>query len=316
MKFSIASLLALGTTALASSASVCPSTNAHTSGKELQKILDYKKSSHQITAAYFRSWRDIASNKTVNKNALTDLPDCVDIAFVFAEGDEPAAYYTTLKNTYVPTLRARGTKVIRTLGIKLLADKAYTNDAKGYASLAQHLIDTYVTAHGLDGLDIDVEGYLDASQQKQVIGVFGELSKSLGPKSGTDKILIYDTNQDGDTDLFSAVNSYVNYVLVQSYGRSVSSLQGTWDTFSPYIKSSQYLIGFSFYEERGARWGDTTTPMNKSRAYQYAAWQPKGATKGGIFSYATDRDGVKEGSDDLVATDFSWTRSFISQMNP
>lgn len=313
MKFGL-SLFAAG--ALAGSASVCPSDNSHASGAALQKIIDYKNGDHEMMGAYFRSWRDVASNPDVNKVSLEDLPDCVDIAFVFSEGDEPEAFYTALKNKYVPTLRSRGTKVVRTVGIKTLLDTSYSNDAKGYQQLADHILETAVTAHNLDGLDVDVEQSLSASQLKQATGVFNALSKSLGPKSGTGKLLIYDTNQNGNTALFKAVHSTVSYVLVQSYGRSVSGLQGTFDTFSPYINANQYLIGFTFYEERGTKWGDTIAPINTSRAYKYAKWEPKSGHKGGIFSYATDRDGVKQGDDKIQSTDFSWTRELISVMNP
>ncbi|KAM3548920.1 hypothetical protein MY1884_008973 [Beauveria asiatica] len=80
----------------------------------------------------------------------------------------------------------------------------------------------------------------------------------------------------------------------------------------------QLMAGYfrSCYEENGANWGDTTSPITSSRAWQYAKWQPSGATKGGIFSYAIDRDGVPIGDDKLQPTDFTWTRKLISAMNP
>lgn len=308
-------LLALGASVLASSASVCLD-KGHATGDALQKVLDYKKSDHELMGAYFRAWRDSANGPDSGKNKLTDLPDCVDMVFVFAAGYEKDAFYTALNDSYVPTLHSRGTKVIRTLDIGYLTDTAYANTQAGYDQLAQHLVDAFVTPYGLDGLDIDVERSLSRTQLQQAVGVFKSLSKFLGPKSGTDKVLIYDTNQDGNTPLFSAVSSYVSYVAVQSYGRSISSLQYTWNTFSNKISSKQYFIGFSFYEEGGATWHDADAPMSYSRAWQYAAWNPYGAKKGGIFSYATDRDGVPSGSNDLVTSTFSWTSALIHKMNP
>ncbi|KAK2590361.1 hypothetical protein QQS21_011954 [Conoideocrella luteorostrata] len=318
MKIPFITFLAVGAaTVLAGSASVCPrSNNAHASGAALQKILDYKKSDHQIMAAYFRSWRDIASDPAQNKASMDDLPDCLDIAFVFPQGDEPDAFYTALKDRYVPALRSRGTKVVRTISIAALLDEKYANDPRGHEALATHLLDTYVNAHGLDGLDVDFENTLTASQLSQASGVFAALSKSLGPQSGTGKLLIFDTNQDGTAPLFRAVHPYVDYVLVQSYGRRVSGTQGTFNTYKPYISSRQYLIGFSFPEEHGAAWGDVTPPMRTSRAYQYAQWQPSGARKGGVFSYAVDRDGKVEGDDALAPTNYTWTRELIAAMNP
>lgn len=302
--------------ALAASASVCPMANAHASGAALQEILKYKQSEHQIMAAYYRSWRDVASNPKENRAAMDDLPDCLDIAFVFCQGSEPDTFFTTLRDKYAPALKKRGTKVVRTIAIDAILDEKYANNIDGYQALAKHLFETYVVAHGLDGLDIDVERRLSKTQLKKAVGVFDALSRFIGPRSGTGKLFIYDTNQDGTTSLFQAVHSYIDFVLVQSYGRSLKKAQGTFNTYKPYISGKQYLIGFSFYEERGPAWGDVDVPTNTSRAYNYALWQPQGARKGGIFSYAVDRDGVREGSNDLVPTDYSWTRQLISAMNP
>lgn len=310
-------LIALGATSvLAGSASVCPKDNTHTSGEALQKILDYKMTDHEIMAAYFRTWRDKASDPDYNKVSMDDLPDCLDIAIVFPDGSEPDAFYTALKDKYVPTLHSRGTKVVRTLGVASFLDDSFSNDAAGYKAQAKSILDKYITPYGLDGLDVDVERDLSTTQVQKVSGVFKELSKSIGPKSGTGKLFIYDTNQNGNTPMFRSIYSYIDYVFVQSYGRRVSGLQSTWDTYSPYVESSRYLIGFSFYEERGATWNDVNPPINTSRAGQYAKWEPSGAQKGGIFSYAVDRDGVPQGSDEIVPTDFSWTRELISIMNP
>lgn len=316
MKLSVLSILAGGAASvLAGSSSVCPSDNSHASGDALQKIVDYKKGDHQLMGGYFRAWRDKASWPEGNKVSMLDLPDCLDIAFVFANGDESDDFWTTLKDTYVPTLHSRGTKLVKTVGISQLISTSWDNTPDGWEGLANALYKT-IEDYGLDGLDIDVEQGLSASQLKQATGVFNALSKKLGPKSGTDKLLIWDTNKDGNFQLFQAVYPTISYVLVQSYGRSTSSLQGTWDTFSRYIPSKHYLIGFSFYEENGSDWHDTTEPMTSSRAWYYAKWQPQGATKGGIFSYAIDRDGVAAGDNKIQPTDFTWTRKLISAMNP
>ncbi|CEJ90271.1 hypothetical protein VHEMI06065 [[Torrubiella] hemipterigena] len=108
-------------------------------------------------------------------------------------------------------------------------------------------------------------------------------------------LLIYDTNQNGNTALFRAVYPYISYVLIQS----------------------TYMIGFTFYEENDQnRWNDTPEPFEKRRALQFANWQPAGATKADLFSYAVDRDGAPFGNNNLMATDYSWTRRLITAMNP
>lgn len=316
MKFSTLSFLATGvTTALAGSSSVCPSDNSHATGAALQQIVDYKKSDHQLMAGYFRAWRDIANGGDYNKNSMLDLPDCLDIAFVFPSGDETDNFWTQLNSSYVPTLHSRGTKVVKTVGVSQLISTSYPNTQAGWDQLAAALIQG-MENYGLDGLDIDVEQGLSSSQLQQATGVFNSLSKKLGPKSGTDKLLIFDTNRDGNNALFRNVYSTVSYVLVQSYGRGVYSLQGTWNSFSNYITSKQYLIGFSFYEENGNNWNDVSDPITSSRAWAYANWNPMYTTKGGIFSYAIDRDGVAQGDNNNYFSDFSWTRQLITAMNP
>src|SRR5690606_1885333 len=79
---------------------------------------------------------------------------------------------------------------------------------------------------------------------------------------------------------------------------------------------AQYLIGFSFYEEYDLnRWDDTSEPFEDSRAVAYVDWQPEGATKGGVFSYASDRDGVPFLDDTITATDYSWTQRLGARLD-
>ncbi|WP_242112970.1 endo-beta-N-acetylglucosaminidase family protein [Luteimonas aquatica] len=312
----IAALLLAGVSPFAQAA-VCPDPNTQATAENLPGILAYKASNHQKMFGYFRIWRDEAADPAVNMTSMADLPACLDLVFVFpynVADDNPV--WSIIRDDYVPLLRAQGTKVVWSIFIDKLLDTSYPNNAAGYEALAQKIIADTVDKYGVDGLDVDMESNLTSTQLTRAKGVFAALAKRLGPQSGTGKLLIYDTNKDGTNSLFRAVAPMVDYVLVQSYGRSVSGLQTTFNTYKPYIPASKYFIGFSFYEERGTRWGDTTTPMTGSRAYKYAQWQPTGTRKGGIFSYAIDRDGVPEGQDAIVPTDYAWTRQLISVMNP
>jgi hypothetical protein len=267
-------------------------------------------------ASYFRTWRDYASNPLENKTSMGELPGEVDIAFVFPQDEDRKTFWRTLKAVYVPALRARGTEVVRTVDVSRLFDPTFDDSQDGYDQLAQHLYETCVAEHGLDGLDVDVERGLTTEELRRATGVFQALSRRLGPASGTGKLLVYDTNQEGTTALFTAVHALVDYVLVQSYGRSSdpASLQRTFDTYADKIPPSRYMIGFSFYEERGPRWRDVTPPIETSRAYAYARWNPTQGAKAGIFSYAVDRDGVLEGNDAIVPTDYTWTKTLKHAM--
>lgn len=262
--------------------------------------------------SYFRVWRDKAYTKNgdANQTSMGDLPAEVDIAIAFGALDDPN-FTAALRDTYVPKLHAQGTKVISSIFIETLLDSQFSNDQRGYDALADKIMREHVTPFGLDGIDIDVERSLDSAQLRQATGVFTSLRAKLGPN----KLLVFDTNLDGNQPLFKNIAPLIDYMLLQAYGRSVSSLQATWLTFQGKIKPAQFLVGFSFYEERGARWNDVLKPFETSRAFQYATWQPVGATKGGSFSYAVDRDGVAQGDDTLRPTNYGWTRNLTKVMD-
>lgn len=293
------------------SSAVCPQDNSHLSGIELTPILNYKNSNHQMMGGYFRDWADITANPTTNKVSYADLPDCLDIAIAFGSGSD--AFWTAFKDEYIPFMHERGTKCIRSVNINQFINSSYPNTDEGHQALAQAIADEQVFQYGADGIDVDVETTYTGTNLERVIGVFSALADIM---HSANLFIIYDTNQTGNTALFKAVYSKVDYVFEQSYGRRVSGLQNTFNTFKNYILPSQYFIGFSFYEENGAYWRDVTEPLEDSRAYAYATWQPNEGTKGGIFSYAIDRDGVAQGDDTIQPTDYPVTRTLIGVMNP
>ncbi len=268
-----------------------------------------------LQMAYFRTWHDKAVDPT-RPNSMGEIPAEVDVAFVFPDyTPDDSPFWTVLREEYVPTLHARGTRVVMTTDIRAVLDPAFPNTPEGHRDNARHLVETKVDAYGLDGLDIDMESTLSQADTDRAVAVFEELGKLIGPASGTGKLFIYDTNRNGNVPLFVRTAHLIDYVLVQSYGRSVSSLQGTWETFAPHISAEQYLIGFSFYEERDMnRWNDTSEPFEESRAVVFADWQPEGEVKGGIFSYAVDRDGVAFLDDEIHHTTYEWTKRLKARM--
>ncbi|MFW5645663.1 MAG: EndoS/ChiA family endoglycosidase [Acetivibrio ethanolgignens] len=328
--------------------------------EEPKKEVELKRA--PLYGAYYRTWKDVAStgydeNETERKpenlkshgglNKMSDIPDSVDLAFVFADwtADE-SDFWRVLKEEYVPALHKKGVKVIRTIGIKdvygvrgLSKELEYEKNEEGYKKLAGAIVDGYVNAYGLDGLDIDLEGmdlpdstwngltknYSEEQKEQcyeQLISVIKEIGKLIGPGSEhPEKLFILDTTIPAPKSrVFQKTYEEYNYVLVQMYG--VTSENGTWEVdeagfkdgtrdsmwngFKEYIKPEQFMIGFSFYEEGGDAgdniWGDTVSKDGKnpgtptdSRACRHAVWQPEDGVKAGIFAYAVDRDGVKEG---------------------
>jgi chitinase len=284
-------------------------------------------SKEPIMMAYYRTWRDVTMPHDANSSlpdqnvtAMTDIPEGVDIVSVFhyvKPGTDQQKFWDTLKNTYVPTLHARGTKVIRTIDVREIWQVPHTGNAPTtaeYEQYAQQLIDTYLTPWGLDGLDIDMESTLTTQQEEMAVGTFKALAKKLGPTSNTGKLLIYDTNKDNHS-LFKKVAPYCDYLFLQAYGRSTAMLDQTWATYRTTISPQQFLPGISFPEEQDRnRWDDTIEPYETSHAYAFANWQPQNGSKGGMFVYAIDRDGKQFGDDTITKTDFSWTKRLIETL--
>ncbi|UFR19381.1 endo-beta-N-acetylglucosaminidase [Streptococcus equi subsp. zooepidemicus] len=220
----------------------------------------------------------------------------------------------------------------------------YPDTPEGNKALAKAIVDEYVYKYNLDGLDVDIEdhshpkhqkGYDDKRSVERSIEIFEEIGKLIGPK-GADRsrLFIMDSNYMADKNpLIERGASYIDLLLVQVYGaqgergewdpvarKPEKTMEERWESYSKYIRPEQYMVGFSFYEENagsGNLWYDINerkddhNPLHSeitgTRAERYAKWQPKtGGVKGGLFSYAIDRDGVahqpKKVSDDEKRT--------------
>lgn len=297
-----------------------------------------------LYGGYFRTWHDKTSDPLEKDkvNSMGELPKEVDLAFVFHDWTKDySLFWKELATKHVPKLNKQGTRVIRTIPWRFLAGgdnsgiaedaSKYPNTPEGNKALAKAIVDEYVYKYNLDGLDVDIEhdsipkvnGEASDENLKRSIDVFEEIGKLIGPK-GADKsrLFIMDSTYMADKNpLIERGAPYIDLLMVQIYG--ISGEQGTsssdyktivntpeerWQGYSKYIRPEQYMIGFSFYEERagsGNLWYDINsrkdedktnginTDITGTRAERYARWQPKtGGVKGGIFSYAIDRDGV------------------------
>lgn len=288
---------------------------------KLKKLIAYKNTDHEISVGYYRTWRDSAT-LAGNIPSMRSLPDSLDIAMVFPNETPPDnAYWSMLKTNYVPYLHKRGTKVIITLGNLDQATTTGTQDSIGYSKWAKDIYDKWVTGYNLDGIDIDIESNPSGESLTKFVSAAKALSKYFGPKSGTGKIFVYDTNQK-PTPFFTQTASLYNYVFYQAYGGSTARLTSVSALYMPYINMKQFLPGFSFYEERGYPsnyWDDVKYPQNGTGlAYDYARWEPASGKKGGIFSYAIDRDAplISPHDNTLLKPNFKVTNDLIKIMNP
>lgn len=297
-----------------------------------------------LYGGYFRTWHDKTSDPTEKDkvNSMGELPKEVDLAFIFHDWTKDySLFWKELATKHVPKLNKQGTRVIRTIPWRFLAGgdnsgiaedtSKYPNTPEGNKALAKAIVDEYVYKYNLDGLDVDVEHDSipkvdkkeDTAGVERSIQMFEEIGKLIGPK-GADKsrLFIMDSTYMADKNpLIERGAPYIDLLLVQVYGARgekgvfqndtklvTDTPEERWQGYSKYIRPEQYMIGFSFYEERagsGNLWYDINsrkdddkanginTDITGTRAERYARWQPKtGGVKGGIFSYAIDRDGV------------------------
>lgn len=326
-----------------------------------------------LYGGYFRTWHDKTSDPTEKDkvNSMGELPKEVDLAFIFHDWTKDySLFWKELATKHVPKLNKQGTRVIRTIPWRFLAGgdnsgiaedtSKYPNTPEGSKALAKAIVDEYVYKYNLDGLDVDVEHDSipkvdkkeDTAGVERSIQVFEEIGKLIGPK-GADKsrLFIMDSTYMADKNpLIERGAPYINLLLVQVYGsqgekggwepvsnRPEKTMEERWQGYSKYIRPEQYMIGFSFYEERagsGNLWYDINVEdesnpnigkeIKGTRAERYAKWQPKtGGVKGGIFSYAVDRDGVahpkKNGYknpklDNIVTSDYSVSKALKTVM--
>ncbi|MBC9932029.1 EndoS/ChiA family endoglycosidase [Chitinophaga qingshengii] len=286
--------------------------------ESLDSLLAYKSRPHEIYAAFYRLEGPCYGPAPFGTN-FSQVPDSLDVLILFCFS--PSSPVASQVPGWINTLHTKGTKVILTGNLNLIPGA--THDSVGYAMTARYIMDSVVNKYGFDGYDIDIESQPSGQTLTDMAGVYKALSRYLGPKSGTGRLLTFDTNQSGSNSLFQKVYTMVDYVWLQAYGRGASTLQGTWATFAPYITSSQFVPGFSFYEERGDQagnvWYDITYPVNGTgRAYDYARWEPASGKKGGVFGYAIDRDAPLTSSTDnnAYAPTYIVSKQLIQIMNP
>ena len=264
-------------------------------------------SSSQIYVGFYRTYGH-------HFGSITAMPSAVNIVDLFGG----FSYFgDSLASIIVPALHTTGIKVEYTGSLALISGAGH--NAAGYHATAAAIMDT-INKYGLDGFDIDIEQNYSGQTLTDYTAVYDSLAHYLGPKSGTAKLLTFDTNQPGTNSLFKKVYADVSYVYLQIYGQGTGNLSYYWGTFSPYISSSKFIPGFSFYEENGYPsnvWYDVNYPISgegTGNAYDIANWSPKG----GEFGYAIDRDAPLTSDTDntIYAPTYVVSKQIAAILNP
>lgn len=158
------------------------------------------------------------------------------------------------------------------------------NHYESLGRFAKALCDS-LDANEWDGYDVDWEigsGVFDMdgtlSTNKQLIFLIKEMNKYIGPKNDTEgkghKLICIDGNIGG---LTTALDEYVDYWIIQSYGSSNPSLEG----YGVDAKKIICTANFELYAAQGGAGG---------KLVEQAAHMPSKSYKGGVGAYRFDND--------------------------
>ena len=318
------------------------------------KLREYKNSDHPKAFGWFGNWTGDAA---MLNNSLKGLPDSVD--FVSLWGN-----WRNLNDKQKRDLQfvqqVKGTKVLMCFIVMdigdqmtppLPADKAKAGTtwkewrkefwgwgdsnesriaaAEKYANAICDSIDKY----GYDGFDIDAEPNFaqpfatdkEMWNEQGVMTAFVQtLSKRIGPKSGTNKMLVVDGEPDA---LPESLGDHFDYFILQAYNtysdeqlnsRLRTQIEHFKNTLTPEQVAKKIIVCENFENYAAMGGVDFRTKQGNviPSLLGMAYWQPtyNGQTfqKGGVGSYHMEY----EYGQSSAQTTYPWLRKAIQIMNP
>ena len=265
----------------------------------------YKKSDHPVAFGWFGNWVGAGASL---ENSLRGLPDSVDFVSIWGnwrnltpERKADLQYAQTVKGT-----RALVCFIVQNVGDQLTpeGEDATTFWGEGDEAIVKYanaICDT-IDKYGYDGFDYDYEpnyghrGNISGVPAAEKVFVEA-LSRRLGPKSGTNKMLVID----GEPQSINAeLGPLFNYFIVQAYqcggdfdldnrlGETIEHYDGILE---PEAVAKKYIVTENF-ENYALAGGVNFTDRNGNSMMSLegmARWQPiingKKVQKGGIGTY-------------------------------
>ncbi|MDE6870925.1 MAG: DUF1735 domain-containing protein [Bacteroidales bacterium] len=321
-----------------------------------QALRDYKASKHEISFGWYSRWDEPA---LTTDGMLMGIPDSMDVVSLWSSALNLSA---ARKEDLRFVQQVKGTKVVMCTFCQYVG-KGFTpaeydeseekreqfwgwvdgdNDAieSAIAKYAKAINDTIV-AYGYDGLDIDYEPNIDGVKGKldenstYFTMLCNELSKYIGPKSGTGRLFIID----GEIyNLPAELCTCFDYFVAQAYAVSggTPSPTATGSESNMDYRLSQVVSRYSAYmtEEEvtnrfvvtenmesaldalngGFYWqtrdGVTQDKKKIPSMLGMAMWQPaNGFRKGGFGGYRFDNEATNDPA-------YKWMRKGIQAQNP
>lgn len=290
-----------------------------------EALRTYKSSKHQMAFGWFGNWSGEGAALT---NSLAGIPDSVDLVSIWGNWSN----MTPAKKADLEFCQTvKGTKFLLCLIVTTIGDQITPQEVRdnykenGFSSVtaaveefwgwkdadeeaieaairkyANAICDT-VAKYNYDGFDIDFEpnfggGGKLASYKARMLIFANELSKRLGPKSGTGKLLVID----GEPQTMPAESGeYFNYFIVQAYKPGKDSnldgrLQTTVNNYEGYLTekevTNKYIVTENFESVSAAMDGGypyVDRNGNSMKSLEgMARWKPtNGFEKGGVGTY-------------------------------
>lgn len=314
----------------------------------------YKNSDHPIAFGWYGAWSAAGSSLY---NSLEGIPDSVDVVSIWGN---PYGLSEAQKADLKYCQEVKGTKfmtccLLGSIGKGCTPPEVTANwEADGFTSatdaerdfwgyskdaseeMYEAAIRRYANAicdsidkYGYDGFDIDFEPHYGASGDLVLnndrMKVFvEELSKRVGPKSGTNKILAVDGEPQS---MPKETGKLFTYFIVQAYyswgdGDLDNRLNGTIKNFEGNLTAEEvakkYVVTEDFEKGGYATNGGYTTFRDREGNVMpsllgMAHWQPvidgKTVQKGGIGTYHMEYDYNN-------TPEYKWLRQGIQIMNP
>lgn len=309
-----------------------------------ENLRAYKKTKHQIAFGWFGFWN---GGTTSNRGSLNSLPDSMDIVSTWG------SVWSNLTQRQQDDLRQiqqlKGTRVAFTVILTNVGDKCtpiehassyedqckYWGYEKGNDQAIKLACEKYANAlcdtlfkYNYDGFDMDFEpsyGYAGNLAMKHTVDPkpmtwFVEaLSKRIGPKSDSGKLLLID----GETWASPPhLAPYYDYIIEQAYtARNLAALESRYqryikhygayrdqdDLTSIYILTENFE---SYWKEGGVVYTDENKKTMPS-SLGMAIWQPKDPKilKGGAGTYHMEYEYVHN-------PDYKYMQQMIQLMNP
>lgn len=247
-----------------------------------QNLRDYKKSDHEISFAYYESWAPIEGVEGSKDPAswgerMVGLPDSIDIVNLWMGIPTPETHPVAYKDMKFCQEKL-GTRFVMHADASHYRHQ-FTVDGVDYnmnedrsdemmAAYAKWIVNQ-VMEPGLDGVDVDWEGWSGANLVRLVI----ELDKYFGPEGlYPEKLLIVDYfSGDPPTDIIP----YCDYIVQQAYSNQVGFLR------QPAGFPPEKMV---YCETFGIFYADGGQLMN------YARWEPPVGRKGGCGVFYLGRN--------------------------